>query len=166
LEYGAYEHLTFAYRDGRWIRAAREPEQVPGQVFAESECGDGTAIYIGPRPNGKGAVPLWWYDSGAEGWRQVPGVDIGSASQIDAATLGNGTQLLALSDDPQRPLRVLSRSDASPNWSERDVPPFGSEVNDPDGRFSHRARIDAGENSFLLVPHDPLKDGLYIGGVG
>jgi hypothetical protein len=144
--------VTFEYRDGAWTRVAREPQLAPNQEGSYTTCATNVVIYV-PFLKVGGFAPMWMFSSDRKGWQPLPALDIphGTSPSIEGSAFGD-TQLLALEDHSQ--VRVFSRSAESPGWTEHDAP------------ASAWTRVFAlDEKTFLLVPSDPMKDGLFIGTV-
>jgi hypothetical protein len=139
---------TFVWGDGKWTRVEREPVPVPGQESSYSQCGTGVALYL-PWRKGAKVAATWLFTSAKDGWRRLPEIDISAGSSVGVAALTDGTRLLALTRGSR--LRVFSMSAESGQWSARDGPDFA------------QARLVGGDDAYLLVPIDPLKDGLFIG---
>jgi hypothetical protein len=149
IEYGASRVATFVFRDGVWRRSAQEPQPAPDQLGSITSCGTGVEVYAPFLRDGKIAATSF-FSSDRVGWRQLPAVDIPEGTFFGGAVLGDGTQVLMYSDRVRQ--HVFSRSAADPTWSERHIPEYnGVEM------------FAVAGNEFLLVPGDPLKDGLFIG---
>jgi hypothetical protein len=151
IDYGMTDVATFRYRDGTWARVAREPRPTADQGTSDTRCSGGVVVYVSRNKTGRVAA-ISMFSSDREGWRQLPTLEVPLGSLIHGSALGDGTQLLA-SYGGSGPQRVFSRSAEAAKWREQEVPEYPY------------ARIVAGYDDFLLVPGEPLKDGLFIGTV-
>jgi hypothetical protein len=150
IEYGTTDIATFTYRDGTWKRVAHEPRRAPDQGTSSTMCSGGVAIDVARNVRGRFAA-MSIFSSGRAGWQPVPNLDVPAGSLVHGTVLGDGSEVVAYYGGVQNQ-RVFTRSDGSSTWTEREVPDY-----------SWAQTIAVDDNEFLLVPSEPLKDGLLIG---
>jgi hypothetical protein len=150
IEYGTADIATFTYRDGTWKRVAHEPGRAPDHGTSSAMCSGGVAVYVARDERGRFAS-MSMFSSDRDGWRPLPDLDVPAGGLVHGTVLGDGSEVVAYYGGVQKQ-RVFSRSAGSPTWTEREVPDYS---------WAQTLAVD--DNEFLLVPGEPLKDGLFIG---